>query len=307
MKPDYYQILEVSPAASSAAIKKAYRRMTGLYHPDKNPRNKQSAEEKFKEVVEAYSILSNKEKKDEYDNQRKIKHEQKNQTSGPSSQNIFDDLGLKPPNRNRNTASSKKSAPDLNLDAHIDLSLTLTEAHRGVQKIIPLNKEKNGRVHTKQISIKIPKGVRDGKILKLKNEGHQKFSQKGDLFIHIELKPHPLFRLKGDDLIMIFPISVGAAVLGSVVEVPTLSQPALVKIPPMTHAEQLIKLKGLGFVSASGRRGDLFLEIRLDIPSQITQEEKQWFKEFEKTKSPPPLVKHFMAALQNQESKKKAA
>ena len=283
---DYYQILKISPAANPSALKKVYRKLAGQYHPDKN-KGSFLAEEKFKEITQAYSVLSDPIERKNYDQQRKAA--QQPQQQAPSSDSSFfshfTNFSSKPASQTENKTS---------LSAVVQLSITLEESHTGCTKHIIFEKKHNSTVKSKKLSIHIPKGIEEGTKLRLKEQSHQLHSKKGDLFIKVKFKKHPLFLRKKNDLFMQLPLSVSDAVLGKKMTIPTLTGQAHIDIQPGVYSGKLLKLREQGFYFNNGSsRGDLILEIKIDIPDQITEEERQWFKEFKKKSTLPPSVAQF--------------
>ena len=284
---DYYKILKISHLADSSVIKKAYRKLAGQYHPDKN-KGSLLAEEKFKEITQAYTVLSNPKERENYDQQRKA-FQQHSQPSDPppfSHSTNFSSTAQK------NSSAQTEKAPSL--DAVIQLSITLEEAHSGCTKHIMFDKKLNSKVKNTKLSIHIPKGIEEGTKLRLKEQSHQMNSQKGDLLIKVKIKKHPLFLRKKNDLFMQLPLSVSDAILGKKMTIPTLTGQAHIDIQPGVYSGKLLKLREQGFYFDNDRsRGDFILEIKIDIPDQITEEEKQWFKEFKKKSTLPPSVAQF--------------
>ena len=274
---DYYKILKISHLANTSAIKKAYRKMASQHHPDKN-KGSLLAEEKFKEITQAYTVLSNPKERENYDQQRKAFQQHSQSSSAPPY--------------STNSSSSAEKAPSL--DAVIQLSITLEEAHSGCTKHITFEKKLNSQVKNNKLSIHIPKGIEEGAKLRLKEQSHQMNSKKGDLFIKVKIKKHPLFLRKKHDLFMQLPLSVSDAVLGKKMTIPTLTGQAHIDIQPGVYSGKLLKLREQGFYFDNGRsRGDFILEIKIDIPDQITEEEKRWFKEFKTKSNLPPSVAQF--------------
>ena len=282
---NYYQILKISPAANPSAIKKAYRKLASQYHPDKN-KGSLLAEEKFKEITEAYSVLSDPIERKNYDQQRKVfqQTQQQSSSSGSSFSNFT--------NFSSHPSSPAEKPPSL--DAVVQLSITLEESHAGCTKHIMFEKKYNSTVKNKKLSIYIPKGIEEGTKLRLKEQSHQLNSKKGDLFIKVKFKKHPLFLRKKNDLFMQLPLSVSDAVLGKKMTIPTLTGQAHIDIQPGVYSGKLLKLREQGFYFNKGQsRGDFILEIKIDIPDQITEEERLWFKEFKKKSTLPPSVAQF--------------
>ena len=286
MMKDYYHILNVSPSATRQAIRKSYRKLASQFHPDKNQSS--TAEEKFKQIAEAYNVLSNEEKRKEYDHSRKVV---------PIDSFQSHSFNAKP-----KTSQKKKPSPSpsrLFLDASIVMELTLEEAHSGCEKQIIFNRINNNSKEKKQLTVKIPKGIEAGQKLKLVGQSHQKGSKKGDLFVEITIKKHPLFRCDHHNLIMQVPISMSDAILGKQMSIPTLTGRAKISIRPETPSNSLLILKNQGLFFENGsKRGDLILEICIDIPSQITEEDKKWFREFKMREGLPASVAQFNIQVQ---------
>ena len=282
---DYYRILNVSPASTKQAIRKSYRKLASQFHPDKNQSDE--AEEKFKQISEAYNILSNEKRRKEYDQSRKVVHMDSFQSHSSFSK-------TQKPDYHKKTRTPKEF-----LDASIVMELTLEEAHMGCERQIVFNRSNNNSKEKKQLTVKIPKGIESGKKLKLIGQSHQKGSKKGDLFIEIKIKKHPLFRCDQKNLIMQVPISVSDAVLGKQMSIPTLTGRAKISIRPGTQSNSLLILKNQGLFYEDGvKRGDLILEICIDIPAQITEEDKKWFKEFKMKEALPASVAQFNIQVQ---------
>ncbi len=284
MMKDYYNILKVSPVSNQTSIKKAYLKLAQKFHPDKN--KSKNATEIFKQITEAYQVLSDTQKRAEYD---QIRKQGQKQTS-----DSFKEKAHSFNQKKSSSNSSDRPSPPPSLDAFAYLNLSLEESHIGCEKRISFVRKNNLKEKEKSLSVKIPKGIVDGKKLKLSQEGHQYHGQKGDLFIQITIKKHSLFKRSKDHLVMTLPISVSDAILGTQMMVPTLTGRAHVKIPAGVSSGTLLKLSSQGFFSEDGMsRGDLILEISVDIPSQITEEEKKWFKEFKLKKNTPSAVALF--------------
>ena len=264
---DYYKILNIPPFSEEKIIKKSYFNLARKFHPDKN--KSPEAEEMFKEISAAYQVLSDKEKRKLYDDQRKVfeNHQFQNQKN-----------------------SHKKNKERKNLDSSTCLQITLEEAHTGCEKKIMFYRENRGIKEKQKIGIKIPPGVTHGKKLKLLGQSHREKGRAGDIFVEIKIKKHPLFELQDRNVVMRLPVSLSDAVLGAYKTIPTLTGKAQITLRPGIQPGTLLILKNQGFSYPNGlKRGDLILEIHVDIPSQITEEEKQWFKKFrlKEVLSPP--------------------
>ncbi|HOV79664.1 MAG TPA: J domain-containing protein [Bacillota bacterium] len=294
---DYYKILGVDRKADAKAIKKAYRELARRYHPDANPGDRR-AEERFKEISEAYEVLSDPEKRKRYDE------------IGPDWQN-FDWSAYRQGRRNWRGAGpdgirfhfespgyggfsdffkmffgdldpftdtdlfwERRTARGSGADTEALLELSLEEAYAGVEKELVVN----GR----RLKVKIPAGVRDGYKVRISGQGENGRSggPAGDLYLSVSLKPHPLFRLNGSDLECEMPVTVTEAVLGGKVDIPTLKGPVSLKIPPGTQSGKVFRLRGLGMPEPDGGNpGNLLVRVRIVIPETVTQKEQDLYKQ----------------------------
>ena len=267
---DYYSILGVDKNASQEDIKKAYRKLAKKYHPDTNPGNKQ-AEEKFKDINEAYEVLSNPEKRNKYDNfgnefdfkhgydfdpsqfgfGGNVKYEFRTggeinpgdffnmffRGEGFDFDSFFDNVGIN--KRSRHSAYNGE-------DIEAELEITPEEGFHGVEKRISIR----GQSGTKSLSFKIPKGVRDGERVRLQGQGKTGFNggQNGDLVLTIRIKPSERFSLNGNDLTMTVDIMPWDAALGSETAVDTIDGRILVKIPAEIQTDSKICVSGKGYM-----------------------------------------------------------
>ena len=202
--------------------------------------------------------------------------------------------------RKQSQYTKKQSSPfskpqkQESLNASTTLELSLEEADTGCEKQISFKRRKNNKVETIKLSIKVPAGMRSGKKLKLIGQSHQRNGKKGDLFVSLDVKKHPLFRCEQDNLIMDLPLSFSNAILGTSISVPTLTSKAKIAIRPGIHSGALLVLKNQGLLKEGGKkRGDLILEIHIDIPDQITEEDRKWFKEFRMREALTPAEAQF--------------
>jgi len=307
MKEDYYKILGLEKGVDQEEVKKAYRKLAMKYHPDKNPNNRE-AEEKFKKISEAYAVLSDIEKRKQYDtygsDQFSQRYSQEDifrnvdlneilrgfgfggmgggfrgsggqrggfsfQTGGAGS---FDDIF--------GGGHANYSAPQKGEDLHYNLSITLEEAVAGAEKQISLRSEKK----VTEITVKIPAGINTGKKLRLSGKGYPGINNgiNGDLYLNINVLPHPLFARDGNDLYLERTISFSQAVLGSSIEVPTIDGSVKrLKIPPGTQCGTKIRLKGLGIPALKGSgssHGDQFVKISVDIPRKLSASQTNLIK-----------------------------
>lgn len=313
---DFYKILGVNRNASEDEIKKAFRKLALQYHPDKNPNNKK-AEEKFKEISEAYDVLSDPKKKQFYDRFGAAPgpggagpgaagpfgsgagpfgpggpfggFDPRNyqQQGGPESfQDIFGDIfgeffGGGPGARKGGPQNQRKGTRGA--DLKYTLSIDLEDAARGAEKTISFIRKRDGKDETAKISVKIPAGVRNEQKLKLKGEGDiNSAGAAGDLYVIINIKPHPLFSLEDNDIKMDLPISLSQALLGGEMTIPTLTGKVSLVIPSGTTSGKTFRLKGKGVLDLnSGQPGDMFVKTIIDIPATPTAEQIELAKKIE--------------------------
>lgn len=294
---DYYKILGVQPDADLKTIKTAYRRLARKFHPDLNKDDK--AEDKFKEVAEAYEVLKDKEKRAEYDELRKYggQHGQRFtpppgwQASGHGGahfehfqgdfSDFFENLfggrqGARGPWQQGGTARGFRGQ-DVEMEMPIFLEDTLADESKKVSFRIP-SYDAHGRHtgdKTKTLNVKIPKGVTDNERIRLKGQGYPGLEggANGDLYLHIRLVPHPLFDVEGHNLIITVPIAPWEAALGTKITVPTLSGNIQLTVPPNSQTGQKLRIKGKGLPGKLGS-GDLFAVFKIVMPGKLDDRHK---------------------------------
>jgi curved DNA-binding protein len=295
---DYYEILGVNKSASDEEIKRAYRKLAMKYHPDKNP-NKKDAEERFKEINEAYAVLSDKEKRKQYETFGKEGFHQRFTQEDIFRGFDFDDIlsGLFGGRGRREfryggrggsdfgdlftgqgTYQDMSRRPQKGEDILYELSISLEEAVLGGEKRISYRK--NGKVE--EVSVRIPKGIETGKKLRLSGKGMEgrKGGPSGDLYLQISVREHPIFIREGDDLIMEKEVSFSEAALGTMIEVPTLEGTKKVKIPPGTQSHTKMRLKGLGIPHFQKEgRGDEYVKVIVRVPKRVNDKSKKLIEE----------------------------
>lgn len=287
---DYYKILGLDKNATDTEVKKAYRKLAMKYHPD-HTKNDKSAEEKFKQVSEAYAVLSDKEKRKQYDqfgssgfHQR---FSQEDIFRGFDFSDIFREFGFGGANVSGNRRGGtrfsfggnspfgnfQQQAPVKGSDLVYELPLTLSEVSTGVSKTISF--QHKGR--SEKITVKIPKGMITGKKIRLAGKGETSAygGPAGDLFIQSKVMDDPVYRSEEYDLYVERKIKLTEAILGTSISVPTITGKALsLKIPPGTKHKTKMRLSGHGLPHMQGRtKGDLYVIIDVNIPNQLTPEQ----------------------------------
>jgi DnaJ-class molecular chaperone len=311
---DYYEILGVARDATPEAIKKAYRALARKYHPDVNPGDKK-AEAQFKEVQQAYDILSEPEKRSRYDRYGDAAFEgmaaagprtgaskftfrfgepgyenvdfsqffgsmgggaTEAEEEGTGGAGLFEDLL----GRMRSGRSGRSTRPRAGREMEAHLTIPFLTAVRGGETSIEIQR---GDGTTESLSVKIPPGVDNGSKLRLKGKGEPgpKGASAGDLTIHLSVEPHPYFQREGRDLQVEVPISVSEAVLGAKVDVPTLDSPRSLTIPAGSSCGQKLRLKGQGVPASGGRpAGDQFVVLKIVVPRVVDEESRRLIQEF---------------------------
>jgi len=297
---DYYDILGVNKNASEEELKKAYRKLAMKYHPDRNP-NKKEAEERFKELNEAYAVLSDKEKRKQYDTfgQEGFRQRftQEDIFRGFDFEDIFSNLfGGRGRREFRSGGRGGSDFSDLfgrggyqdmgrmpqkGEDMYYEWPITLEEAAFGGEKKVSL--PKGGKVE--EIYIKIPPGIPSGKKLRVAGKGAagRNGGPPGDLYLQISIRNHPIFMREGDDLIVEREIAFSEAVLGTTMEVPTLEGMKKVKVPPGTQCHTKMRLKGLGVRRFQGAgRGDEYVKVIVKVPKRVGEKTRKLIEDLAK-------------------------
>ncbi len=281
---DYYAALDVPRDADLEQIKKAYRKLARKYHPDvsKEP----DAESRFKEAAEAYATLKNPEKREAYD---QLGRQPVGEEFAPPPQwrhdfaadaPSFDDIDLSEllAAMGRGQQGGRRVTMPLNgRDYDSKVSISLEDAHRGTQ--LSLNLADEGGGHT--IEVTIPAGVSDGQKLRLRGKGGKgrNGGADGDLYLHIELAPHALFRADHHDLYFDLTLTPWEAALGGEIAVPTLDGSVLLTVPPGTRAGRKLRLRGRGLANKQKGRGELYATVHIDVPATLTERERELFQQ----------------------------
>ncbi len=309
---DYYEILGVKRDATEDQIKQAFRKLARKHHPDVNPDNK-TAEDKFKEINEAYEVLSDSEKRRRYDRlganwkdgaeftpPSGFTFSQGDPGDLFSGGGVFSDFfemlfG--------ESSEPRKARAAKGEDAQAEMTISLEDAHRGgvhrisVQSVrrcpdcngagssnkrICVTCRGAGRVVTpRSIDVKIPPGARDKSVIKLVGQGQPGAGggPSGDLYVTLRITPHPRFTVSGDDVTVESPITPWEAVLGARIEVPTLDGKAEMKVPAGSQGGQRLRLRAQGLNKRGGGRGDEYVKLKIVVPTSPTERERQLFRE----------------------------
>ncbi len=294
---DYYHVLGVPKNASDKDIKQAYRRLARKHHPDVNPNNK-GAQEKFKEINEAYEVLSDADKRKKYDtlgaNWQQYEQYQRAGGQGPFQygqyrtvtpeefENIFGgDLGgfsdfFRTFFGGDFGGARSQSRARRGQDIEQPVEISLEEAYRGATRLI----QKDGR----RIEIKIPPGVKDGSKVRYAGEGMPGSAGAGDLYLRIQVADDPAFERRGDDLHSEVPVDLYTAMLGGEVQVATLKGKVVLKIPPETQPGKTFRLGGQGMPKLDNPKsfGDLYARVRVVLPENLTAAERELFEKLAK-------------------------
>jgi len=301
---DYYRILGVERSASEENIKKAYRKLARKYHPDVS--KEKNAEEKFKEVSEAYEVLKDADKRKAYDTMGFYQPGQEfrpppdweQQFRGGGTQDAEDldlfellsGLGLGRGGFRAGGAGGGLRMPgqDYEVTAHLGVE----DVARGTELEIPMAvSEISGdgqlRRTTKTVKVRIPKGATQGQRLRVPGKGGAGHGggPDGDLYVNIELRPHDLFRVSGHDLYLELPVAPWEAALGAEAQIPTLDGRVSVKVPAGSRAGQKLRVRGKGLPRPGGGEGDLYAVLQIVTPSVLSEREKELYRELQQASS----------------------
>lgn len=306
---DHYLTLGVNKTASAAEIKKKFRQLALKYHPDRNQGDK-IAESRFKEISEAYDVLSDPDKRAKYDSfgqywsQTEPDFSSSNRSSNDTSHSSkvdfdstdfsqygnFDEfinelLGrFSPPGSNgssssssqtqtppKTTSASHKAKTAATVDKEADINLTYSEAFRGTTKSLSLGSE--------TMEVRIPAGVKPGSRIRLIGKGEANaFGTSGDLYLNVTLAPHAFFDFEGENLVCEVPISPDEAVLGSSIDIPTPEGQVSMKIPAGISSGQVLRLRGKGWSTPEGDRTDQLVRIVIATPQNVSELEKEYYE-----------------------------
>lgn len=289
---DYYAVLGVPREATADDIKKAYRKLARKYHPDvsKEP----DAEEKFKEVGEAYETLKDGEKRAAYDQLgrhspgEEFRPPPDWQQSFGGTQFSFDDIDLADlfAGLAGRQSARRRSGPIPGADYEAGVRLTFEQAYAGTEielDLMAVEYDERGMARRvpHRMKVRIPSGVVDGQKLRVPGKGGKglRGGRDGDLYLDIEVESHPLYRADGLDLHMDLPLAPWEAVLGTNVQMPTPAGAVSLRVPPGTRAGQRLRLAGRGFKRSDGTAGHLYANVQIVVPTVVDDRQRELFRE----------------------------
>lgn len=287
---DYYQILGVPREASSADIKKSYRKLARQYHPDVS--KDAAAEEKFKEVNEAYDVLKDAEKRQAYDRfGTDWKHGHEFNPGGYASAGFpsgdFSDFFESIFSGGFQQGSPFRQVPQKGADYHLKLDITLEEAYRGGYKTIQFSQPPPGAnqlasAKMKKLKISIPRGVSSGQKIRLAKQGQPAANggEAGDLYLEMNILPHRYFKLDNQDVNLRLPVTPWEAARGATLKVPTLDGNVELKIKAGVQSGQKMRLKGKGMPGS--KNGDQFVEILIHTPPADSAKAEKFYSDMQK-------------------------
>ena len=294
---DYYKILGVEPTADDKVIKTAYRKLARKYHPDVSKET--GAEDKFKEANEAYEVLSNAEKRAEYDDIRKYGEkgrpfqgppgwQSRGGYSGGEDQGDFSDFfssifgargdGFSGGQRR----STGRKGQDVEMQLSVSLEETLSTESKQISFQVPQYDASGRHVSNtiKSLNVKIPSGVTDGERIRLKGQGAPGIGggANGDLYLIVKFAPHSKFEVEGENLVITVPVAPWELALGTEVAVPTLTGKINLKVPAGSQNGQRMRAKGHGLMNKGGQRGYLFIQLKVVMPKEASEEVLELWK-----------------------------
>jgi curved DNA-binding protein len=312
---DYYETLGVSKTAAADEIKSAFRKLARQHHPDMaKPKEKAAAEEKFKQINEAYEVLSDPEKRAKYDqlgadwnqpggfqpppdwgrggaggggfrrqaggNGGGVEFE----FGGTGFSDFFEAFfgGGRGESAFGGGFGRRPATAERGQDVEADIMVTLEEALSGSRRQVSLRRHNSDKTETYQV--KIPRGVHEGQRIRLAGQGEAgaRGGKSGDLFLRVRLARHPDFSVEGNDLVYEAPLAPWQAVLGTELEVPTLEGDRRLKIPPGTQSGRRFRLRERGLPTANGSRGNLYITVQIAVPTELMPAERELWEKLAK-------------------------
>lgn len=282
---DYYKILELKTnKLTTEEIKNAYRLAVKKNHPDLNLESK-LAEEKIKDINEAYRTLSNTATKRKYDRiwtrnniaNKQKEYKEQNEKSGSVLKNFFNMLFGKTENIKKQIRKNKEESPIKGENIETSVDVEIEEVFYGLDKKISL-RTTDGKM--KVFTVTIPAGIRNGEKIRLLGQGKpgKNGGKNGDLFIKVNIKNNEKFKLKGNDLYTNLYLTPWEAALGTKTKVYSIDEESNLYIPSGIETGELLKISGKGYKDGRGSRGDLFVNINIMVPKKLSIEEKELFK-----------------------------
>jgi curved DNA-binding protein len=318
---NYFELLDIPQTASQAEVKRAYRQMARKYHPDLNPGDKQ-AEERFKGLGEAYEVLSDPDKRSQYEeysrfwkqkgfwgsagnrlnlnkvdfsefrdfnrfvdqllNRREAPRStppERRPKTTPSYRPKASDPESDPYRRRRPSPTATRAPTNNRRDAEADLTVPLERAYAGGQERVRLE---DGR----SLEVNMPAGMVTGQRIRLKGQG----IGGGNLYLRIEVEPHPFFKVEGDEIFCRVPITPSEAALGGSIEVPTLDGPVRMTIPPGVQSGRRLRLAGKGYPVGRDRKGDQIVALEVVVPTELSDRERALYAELHELSSFKPRL-----------------
>jgi len=305
---DYYSVLGVPKTAGEGEIKSAYRKLALKHHPDRNQGNKTS-ESKFKEINEAYEVLSDPQKRKLYDHVGEAPQDdrqgyaphgggyqrpggfQYNYQGGQGAgaeqfgdfseffQSIFGGAGASGQSFGNLGGMQEEEAGLSPLDMEAGLQLSIDDLFKGGHKQLSFSYRSGRKTETRDINVKLPKGLRDGATIRLRGQGKSAGGRTGDLYLKIKLMPDPRFEIDGDDLAVKVDVLPWDVALGAEISVPSPTGPVTVKLPPSSWNGRRMRLAGRGLPKKDGTHGNLYVVISLSLPEKISPRQLELFKQ----------------------------
>ena len=282
---DYYEVLGLKKGASADEIKRAYRKLAVKYHPDKNPGNKE-AEERFKEINEAYAVLSDPQKKEQFDQFGSTNfHQRFSQEDifrGFNVDDMFRDQGFGTDDifsrifgdAMRRQRGGRGRPAARGEDFSMELQVTFRDSYDGAEKRVAFMRDGS----REELSVKVPAGIESGARLRVAGRGGpgRMGGPSGDLYLTVLVSADPLFQREVNDIVLNHEVRFSEAVLGGQIEVPTMQGTKRIRIPAGIQSGTKVRLKGLGFPLMGGAgRGDMYVRVAVHVPEKLTARQRE--------------------------------